>query len=282
MAMLLGFTVLMAAWDSGVGVLGAAALAVEALLGTAALAVVGRRGRRLVPWASGSLRGHLLWSTAVFLLGTAGAAAFGYLLMTPYGMAGTTTWQLLLLTGPPYAIAAALLVPRLTLRIGALAAAAVVGLAAALLAYADTAATEAAIAHPTPPPPLPLTRLTLVGDRPPGYDGPSLVLSNRTAFVTRYAEPTGEAIVLRINHAPKDGSRPYDAACDPSLSPSVTCADDGGGRTLVTDRKARTRELYVRHGAVDAVASLDTGASLPAARRLLTTLRPPTARERAA
>ncbi|MBZ4016449.1 hypothetical protein, partial [Streptomyces purpurogeneiscleroticus] len=133
-----------------------------------------------------------------------------------------------------------------------------------------------------PPPRLPLTRLTLIGDRPPGYDGPALVLSNTTAFVTRYAKPTGEAIVLRINHAPKDGSHPYDAACDPSLSPSVTCADDGAGRTLVTDRRARTRELYVRHGAVDAVASLGTGASLPAARHLLTTLRPPTDHERAA
>ncbi|MBZ4018617.1 hypothetical protein CCS38_23340, partial [Streptomyces purpurogeneiscleroticus] len=150
-AMLLGGTLLVAAWNSGLGVLGVAALAVEALLGTAALAVVGRRGRRLLPWASGSPRGHLLWAAAVLLLGTAGAAAVLYLLMTPYGMAGTTTWQLLLLTGPPYAIAAALLVPRLALRIAALAAAALVGLTAALLSYADTTATEAALAHPAPP-----------------------------------------------------------------------------------------------------------------------------------
>jgi hypothetical protein len=113
----LGVGLLMAGWGGGMGA-AATALAFGVPLTVLLLATAGLPARTVVPMCD-SARGRLGWAALVFVLGTlgvlAGVAAYGG--EVDLGSAGTR----IALTGVPYAVAAAFLVPDRRLRLGAMA-----------------------------------------------------------------------------------------------------------------------------------------------------------------
>jgi hypothetical protein len=113
----LGFGLVMVGWGGGMGA-AATALVFGVPLTVLLLATAGLPARTVVPMCD-SARGRLGWAVLVFVLGTlgvlAGVAAYGG--EVDLGSAGTR----IALTGVPYAVAAAFLVPDRRLRLGAMA-----------------------------------------------------------------------------------------------------------------------------------------------------------------
>ncbi|MET9292155.1 hypothetical protein [Streptomyces sp. NPDC003077] len=226
------------------------------------LAMLGRANRELVPLPRGR-RGHHQWAAAVTLLGTAGAIAVQAAALRRIGL----IFVLFPLTALPYALTAALFLPGRAPRSTSVALSAALALALGVLPrFADE--------EPPAPAPAPKPHpLALVGRPPHGYQ-PTPGLTNDTVFTTHYRSATAPDITLRVNRVPADRTRPYESICAHRPQTTATCTDDGAGRTLVTDRKAGTHELYLRRADLDVVASFRTTTDPAAARSILTTLRP--------
>ncbi|NYI04706.1 hypothetical protein [Allostreptomyces psammosilenae] len=265
--------VLVALFTGGVRA-GAVVLAVGGLLAVLLLVPFGRAARSFVPLAR-STRGLWGWAAGVYALGTVGAFATVVVNRQVGGLdSGLTLYPL---GGLCYALAAAWFLPGLRARIAAL------GATAALAVGGGYALWEAAR-----PPTLDewiaandVDRAMLrVGDPPPGYTLHVLGASV-DGFGADYSRPGTDGFHLGVARPGQDTRRVDARGCPVPFGDPVHCSDDGGGRQLVTYQGDYPRqELRLRvDGLVHTVTLPGTGADLPAARHVLSTLRPATEAE---
>ncbi|CAL9376019.1 hypothetical protein SUDANB58_00954 [Streptomyces sp. enrichment culture] len=263
----------------------AGVLAVMVLPAAAALAPLGAAARAVVPLARRP-RGRWAWAAGVHALGTTGASG---VVMVWFGIGRPAAWPLFLLAGGGcYALAAAMFLPGARVRATAL------GTAVALAAVGAYAARDAAR-----PPTLDawLTAndvdraLLRVGDPPAGHT-PSVLGASEDGFGVDYVplrparERDGATALLHLGvaRAGHDTRRADARGCPVPYGEPVRCTDDGGGRLLVSyggDHERRELRLS-RDGLVYTVSFPGTRADLPAARHVLSTLRPATDAELAA
>ncbi|MFJ8696152.1 hypothetical protein [Streptomyces roseolilacinus] len=249
----------------------AVALAVMAPLGAAVFAGLGTAARPIVPLTRRP-RGLWVWAVGVHGLGTIGA--FGAAVAN-FRINGPGDGLLYYLTGGAcHALAAALFLPGLRVRLGALGAATVL---AAVGVYAVRDAAQ--------PPPLDewitangVDRALLrVGDPPPGYALRVLGASG-DGFGAGYERSRSAGLHLGVERAGHDTRRADARGCPVPFGESIRCTDDGGGRQLVTyEGDHERRELRLRRdGLVYTVAMEGSHPDLSAARYVLSTLRPAT------
>ncbi|MGD9485377.1 hypothetical protein WDH52_19370 [Streptomyces sp. TRM70308] len=265
------FSAVFAALFSGGAAPFVAAVVGVVLLAVAALAGLGRAVRTLVPLTRRA-RGAWAWAACVYTLGTAGAFAAAVVSLT------IDRWQSGVLFYPAggacYALAAALFLPGARVRLAALGAATAL---AAGGAYAAWAATQ--------PPTLSewlsangVDRAMLrVGEPPPGYTLHVLGASE-DGFGAEYERSPSARLHLGVRRAGYDTRRVDAHGCPVPFGEPIHCTDDGEGRQLVTYHGAYKRhELRLRHGGLVYTVTVDgPHADLPAARHLLSTLRPAT------
>ncbi|WP_189530656.1 hypothetical protein [Streptomyces roseolilacinus] len=248
----------------------AVALAVSAPLGAAVFAGLGTAARPVVPFIRRP-RGLWVWAVGVHVLGTVGAlgAAVAHFTINEPGDG------LLYLTGGAcYVLAAALFLPGLRVKLGALGAAAVLA-AGGVYAVRDAAQ----------PPPLDewitangVDRALLrVGDPPPGYALRVLGASG-DGFGADYERSRSAGLHLGVERAGHDTRRADARGCPVPFGEPIRCTDDGGGRQLVTyEGDHERRELRLRRdGLVYTVSMEGSHPDLSAARHVLSTLRPAT------
>ncbi|MFF8382418.1 hypothetical protein [Streptomyces kanasensis] len=239
----------------------------------ALLAVMGRTARVFVPLVRRP-RGPWRWAAVVYGLGTAGAAAAVAASLSTGGRGGPLV---LLAGGTCYALAAASLVPGARARAGTLG-------AAALLVAAGAYAVWDASRPPTLDTWLTAHRvdrdLLRLGDTPPGHASRVLGASG-DGFGVAYERPGSPGLHLAVARAGQDARRVDARGCPVPYGGVVRCADDAGGRLLVTYEDGDTRrELRLeREGLVYTVSFRGADAELSAARHVLSTLRPATAAE---
>ncbi|WP_158710998.1 hypothetical protein [Streptomyces albus] len=267
-------TAVLAMLFSGGAPLLTAVLAFVVLLAVAVLAVLGSAVRTMVPLMRG--RGGLwAWTASVYALGTAAASGVtvvsiqidrldGISLLYPAG-------------GACYAIAAALFLPGVRVKLGAAGAAAAL---AAGVAYAAWAAAQ--------PPTLGewisangVDRGMLrVGDPPPGYTLRG-VGASEDGFGAHYGGPHAEPLRLGVERAGHETRRVDARDCPVPRGDPIRCTDDGGGRQLrVYEGDHERWELRLRRDGLVYTVSGDGSPTDPsAARHILSTLRPATGTE---
>ncbi|MEU8998718.1 hypothetical protein AB0C95_28480 [Streptomyces caniferus] len=246
-------------------------LAVGPPLAVALLAGLGVSARPVVPLTRRA-RGLWGWATFVYALGTLGVLA-ATMLNRQVNSAGNV-FLLYPAGGICYALAAALLVPGTRTRLTAAA------LAVALAAGGSYVSWQA-----VQPPTLDewigangVDRALLrVGEPPAGY-----TLDARGAsaegFGAGYLRPGASELHLTVERIGRDTRRVDARGCPVPVGEVVHCADDGGGRQLVTyEGDYERRELRLRRsGLVHTVTVQGRPADLSAARHILSTLRPAT------
>ncbi|MFD8075085.1 hypothetical protein ACFV3E_20850 [Streptomyces sp. NPDC059718] len=256
----------------------AVVLACGAALAAALLAGLGRAARSVVPLTRRAA-GLWAWTAGVYASGTAGAFAVAVVLHQVDHLAD---WGVLFTAGGTcHALAAAFLLPGARARLTALAAAAVLAVGGAYAAW-DAAR----------PPTLDAwlsangvdRALLRVGDPPPGY---TLHVGGASAdgFGARYESTGSPALGIHVERAGHDTRRVDARGCPVPFGQEIHCRDDGGGRLLIVHGGDHpTRELRLpRDGLVHTVSLDGCGeAGLPAARLVLSTLRPATRAELAA
>ncbi|MEU1619335.1 hypothetical protein ABZ479_18825 [Streptomyces sp. NPDC005722] len=272
------FQVVLVALFLGRPVVLAAALACTTVLAVALLAALGRAARSVVPLTRRTA-GLAVWTAGVHAFGTAGA----FTVVVVLHHVGELGYQVLLPAGGTcHALAAAFFLPGARARLTAL------GAAVVLAAGGAYAAWDAA-RPPTLDAWLSANRvdhaLLRVGDAPPGY---VLRVGGASAdgFGARYESAADEggsaALRLRVERAGYDTRRVDARGCPVPFGQEIQCRDDGGGRLLVLyGGDHPTRELRLPHdGLVVTVYLQGSGeAGLPAARHVLSTLRPATRAE---
>ncbi|MFE9171455.1 hypothetical protein ACFYNZ_18355 [Streptomyces kebangsaanensis] len=265
------YAVLLALFTESAAVV-ALTLALVISLAAAVFAVLGATARPIVPLTR-QKRGLRGWVSGVYGLGTAGALGTVMLDLQADHRLLTDTRLLCLAGGIWYAVAAAFFLPGARARPAALGAATVL---AAGAAYAAWAAVQ--------PPTLDAwitangvdRALLRVGDPPPGYTLGS-VGASEDGFGAAYERPGSEGLDLGVARAGHDTRRADARGCPVPFGDPILCTDDGGGRLLVTYQgDYGYQELRLRRaGLVYTVTLRDPRATdLPAARHVLSTLRP--------
>ncbi|WP_112467468.1 hypothetical protein [Streptomyces triticisoli] len=250
----------------------AVVLALVISLAVAAFAGLGAMAHPIMP-VTRQARGLWRWASGVYGLGTAGALGTIVTDVQADHHLLENSSLLYLAGGIWYAVAAAFFLP------GARAKPAALGVATALVAGAAYAAWAAA-----QPPTLDewLTAngvdraLLRVGDPPPGYTLES-VGASEDGFGAAYERSGSAGLHLGVARAGHDTRRADSRGCPVPFGDPIHCTDDGGGRLLVTYQGGYERqELRLRRtGLVHTVTVQGTGATdLPAARHILSTLRP--------
>lgn len=243
------------------------------------LAGLGRAARTVVP-LTGRTVGLWGWTAGVYAFGTAGAFAVAVVL---HQVGDRANWLVLFPAGGTcHALAAAFALPAARARRTAVAAALV------LVAGGAYAAWDA-----TRPPTLDAwlsanrvdRALLRVGDAPPGY---TLRVGGASAdgFGAHYESTHAPGLDIHVERAGHDITRRVDArGCPVPFGREIHCGDDGGGRLLIAyggDHPTRALRLS-RDGLVCTVTLSGAGGDgLPAARHVLSTLRPATRAELAA
>ncbi|MTE22415.1 hypothetical protein F0L17_25595 [Streptomyces sp. TRM43335] len=243
-----------------------------ALLAVAVLAWLGTAVRAIVPLTSRA-RGPWTWAVGVYALGTVGA--FGAAVVN-FKVNRLEDGLLFCSTGGAcYALAAALFLPDTRFRLGALG-------AAAVLVVGGTYAVRAA----TQPPTLDewitangVDRSMLrVGDPPPGYTL-RILGAGEEGFGAEYERShPARRLHLGVERAGHDPRRVDARGCPVPFGEPIHCADDGGGRQLLTYEGGHEhRELRLRRdGLVYTVTVEGHDTDLSAARHILATLGPAT------
>lgn len=239
------------------------AVAVFAGLGTTVRTMVPvmRRRRGLWAWAAGV---HVLGTCGVF-----GAAVVNYAIDRMVG----DLW-LYVVGGACYALAAALFLPGIRIRIGALA-------AASALAATGSYAAWAASRPPTVEEWITANRvdraLLRVGGPPPGYTLRVLGASE-DGFGAEYERAPSARLHLGVARTGHDTRRADAHGCPVPVGQPIRCEDDGGGRQSVRyEGDHEHQELRLRRdGLVYTVAMEGIHTDLSAARHILSTLRPAT------
>ncbi|MFC7844891.1 hypothetical protein [Streptomyces sp. NPDC057382] len=261
----LGFALLAAAWGGGGGA-ASVVLVVGAPAAVGLLALAGVPARTVVPLCA-TARGRFGWATAVFLLGTSGVVAglAAYRADVDLGGAGGRV----VLTGVPYAVAAALFVPGRWARLGA-----VTALAAAVAyggfagpAQARQRQHEAQIARYRE-----YAEVQYLGAAPPGMTVARIRVG--PAFGVEYRGVREDAFSL-ASLTVHSASAPR-ARCPEPPEKGLTCgADPGGGIRTVRRVPGGAAEITLtrRYRGAEAAVSSQTLAE-PGLRRLLDTLRP--------
>ncbi|MCK7624306.1 hypothetical protein MUU72_14545 [Streptomyces sp. RS10V-4] len=215
-------------------------------------------------------RGRWYWAAGVYAFGTAGTVGALVLGSGPEGL--SHSWLLAPWGGACYALAAAFFLPHRRTRLATTGAA--VALAAAL-GYGTWAAAQ--------PPTLDawLTAnsvdraLLRVGEPPAGY---TLRVggADEHTFGARYTHPGSPDLRLVVQHPGQDTRRADARGCPVPFGDPVACTDDGDGRQLITYEGAYpTQELRLRRAGLVHIVTLEGHhGDLPAARRILATLRP--------
>lgn len=249
-----------------------------AALASAFLATLGRAARTDAP-ATRRARGLWGWTAVVYLSGTAGALAAAVLLHYVGDGAG---WLVLLpVGGTCHALAAGFFLPGARARLATTAAAVV------LVAGGGYAAWDA-----TRPPTLDAwlsangvdRALLRVGDPPAGY---TLLVggASRDGFGAHYESPHAPALGLQVERAGHNTRRVDARGCPVPFGQEIHCRDDGGGRLLIAyGGNHPSRELRLARGGLVCTVTLRGAgeAQLPAARQVLSTLRPAARAELAA
>ncbi|GAA2411269.1 hypothetical protein GCM10010420_45190 [Streptomyces glaucosporus] len=250
-------------------------LVVTAVPGTALLVVLGAAFRPFPPSAR-DRRGRWLWAAGVHVFGTVCVIGAVAAALATRRQGGLEVDHLLFpFGGACHALAAAFSLPGARARTASLAAAAVLAGGWSYVVW-DANRTpslgEWIAANGVD------RALLRVGDPPPGYalDG---VGAGEDGFGASYARPGAAGLHLSVERAGHDTRRTDRRGCPVPLGETVRCADDGGGRLLVRygheDGLERWELVLRRDGLVHTVAG-DSSAGLPAARHVLSTLRPAT------
>lgn len=271
----IGFEAVLLALFSG-GVPAALVVAVcWAALAVALLAALGNAARRLIPM-TGRRGGVWRWAAGVFGAGTAGVLIAVAVRLHVDGL--RNGFVLCVSGGVCYTLAAALFLPGARTRIAAVAAAAVFATAGAytardagrlptLDAWINANGVDRALLR--------------VGDPPPGYTL-RVLGAGEDGFGADYEHPGTTAMHLGVERAGHDTRRVDARGCPVPFGETIRCTDDGGGRRLITYEGAyERRELRLSHGGLVCTVTLydhgpGPGSGLPAARRVLSTLRPAT------
>ncbi|GAA2449441.1 hypothetical protein [Streptomyces macrosporus] len=259
------------------GVVGVAlaALAVVAVVGTALLAAVGAAFRPFVPLVR-RRRGPWRWAAGVHALGTVctvGAVAVA-LAMRPRGGGPEIDDLLFPFGGACHALAAALFLPGPRVRTAALGAAVLLAAGWWYVAW-DAGRTptldEWIAANGVD------RALLRVGDPPPGHVLGG-VGASEDGFGAAYVRPGSAGLHLSVERVGHDTRRTDRRGCPVPYGETIRCEDDGGGRLLVVyEGDHEWWELRLRRdGLVHTVTVRDASAGLPAARHVLSTLRPAT------
>jgi hypothetical protein len=241
------------------------------ILAAAAFAGLGFAFRASVPLLHRA-RGVWAWAAGVYVLGTIGAFGAGLVNFT------ISRWEagdwLCPAGGACYALAAASFLPGIRVRLGALGAATVL---AAGGSYAAWAAAQ--------PPTLDewitangVDRALLkVGGPPPGYTL-KVVGASEVGFRVEYERPHSLPLHLDVERTEHNNPRTDARGCPVSLGVTVRCKDDGAGRRLLTyENGYEHQDLCLRRdGLVYTVTMEGFHGDLPAARHILSTLRPAT------
>lgn len=264
--------VLVALFAGGATLLTAAVVGVVMILAAAVFAGLGTAYRTTVPLLRRP-RGLRAWTAGVHGLGTIGAFGVvvvgfkinhldGGLWLYPAG-------------GACYALAAALFLPGLRVRLGALG-------AAAVLAAGGSYALRVAAQPPTLDEWITANgvdrALLQVGSPPPGYTLRVLGASE-DGFGADYERSRSSVRlhlgVLRNGH---DTRRADARGCPVPFGDPIRCEDDGGGRQLVTyEGGYEHQELRLRRDGLVYTVTMDgLHSDLSAARHILSTLRPAT------
>ncbi|MEU6548675.1 hypothetical protein ABZ915_00080 [Streptomyces sp. NPDC046915] len=268
----LGFELVVTAWGGGAGAaMPVLALGVPLMVGL--LATAGIPARTVVPLC-GSVRRRLGWAALVFVLGTlgvlAGLAAYGG--NVDLGSAGTRV----VLTGVPYAVAAAFFVPSRWVRLGAVAAlAAGVGYGgfigpAQAQQRRDTAEITRYRKHP---------ELLYLGATPPGMRVSRAVVG--PAYFSVEYHPVREGYELGYVGLVVRSPLTPTARCPEPVEKEATCTVDGHGDMRMIRRLPRgTRDITLTRHLHDAEVEV-TSQSLDenGLRHLLNTLHPLSDRE---
>ncbi|MFI8348329.1 hypothetical protein [Streptomyces sp. NPDC085596] len=217
-------------------------------------------------------RGLWAWTAGVYVLGTAGA--FGAAVVTFEIDHSESALQFYAAGGACYAIAAALFLPGARVKLGALGAAAAL---AAVGAYAVWAAAQAPTLGEWITANGVDRAMLRVGDPPPGY-ALRVLGASEDGFGVDYERPASPLLHLGVEREGHDTRRVDARGCPVPFGEPIRCTDDGAGRQLVTyEGGYEHQELRLRRDGLVCTVSMDgTHADLPAARRLLSTLRPAT------
>lgn len=264
--------VLVALFAGGLTPFTAVVVGVVVILAAAAFAGLGTAARTTVPLLRRP-RGLWAWTAGVYGLGTIGAFVAVVVDFKTNRLDGGI-W-LYVVGGTCYALAAALFLPSLRVRLGAL------GAAAALAAggpYAVWAAAQ--------PPTLDewitangVDRAMLqVGDAPPGY---TLRVggASEDGFGADYERPHSSVrLHLGVERTGHDTRRADARGCPVPFGNPIHCEDDGGGRQLVTyEGDYEHQELRLRRDGLVYTVTMDgLRTDLSPARHILSTLRPAT------
>ncbi|MDX3071571.1 hypothetical protein PV364_04125 [Streptomyces sp. MI02-7b] len=271
----IGFEAVLFGLFTGGAAAGVAAAACWAPFAVALLAAPGFAARRLSP-VTGRRGGVWAWSVGVFGAGTAGVLIAVAVRLHVDGL--RNGFVLCVSGGVCYALAAALLLPGARTRIAAVTAAAVFAAAGAWTAWdAGRLPTLDAWIRANG-----VDRgLLRVGDPPPGYTL-RVLGAGEDGFGADYERPGTTAMHLAVERAGHDTRRVDARGCPVPFGGTIRCTGDGGGRRLVTYEGAYERqELRLRRGGLVCTVTLygpgpRPGSGLPAARRVLSTLRPAT------
>ncbi|MGW7356325.1 hypothetical protein ACWGI0_06550 [Streptomyces sp. NPDC054802] len=246
-------------------------LALGAAVGLVALAGVASAARTIVPLAHRP-RGRRTWTASVYASGTVGAFVAAVVNFEIGHL--ENAFPLYAAGGCCYALAAALFLPGIRIRLGALAAAAVL-VGGGAYAYWDATKPltldEHLAAHDVD------RGLLRVGDPPSGYTLRALGAGEDT-FGAEYEHARSVRLHLGVERAGHDTRRDDARGCPVPFGDPIHCVDDGDGRQLLTyEGGYEHRELRLRRdGLVYTVTVKGRHADLSAARHVLSTLRPAT------
>ncbi|MFF8196309.1 hypothetical protein ACF05L_36840 [Streptomyces bobili] len=235
------------------------------------LAWLGSAARTLVPLLRRE-RGRWVWAAGVYTLGTVGA--FGAAVVR-FEIDHLENGLLLYLAGGTcYALAAAFFLPGLRIRTGALGAATVLtvgGMYAAWAAGQPPTLDEWITANGVD------RSLLRVGDPPPGY-ALNVMGASEDGFGADYEGQDSARVHLHVAPAGHDTRRVDARGCPVPFGDPIRCADDGGGRQLVTFAGSyEHQELRLRRDALVYTVTVEgSRTGLSAARHILSTLRPAT------
>ncbi|GAB3960090.1 hypothetical protein [Streptomyces sparsus] len=236
------------------------------------LACVGLGARPLVPFTRRT-RGLWRWAATVYGLGTIGSVG-ALTVVREVGSEGSGP-LLFAAGGLCHALAAALQLPGARTRWATLAVAAAV--AAGTAYVVRDAATPPTLAQWVSDNNVD-TALMRVGEPPPGYTL-DVTGAGSDGFGARYQRTGSAGLHLHVARVGHDTRRTDFRGCPVPLGEPVHCTDDGDGRLLVVhgDGGDTRRELRLRRGGlVHTVTFAGSAADLPAARHVLSTLRPAT------
>ncbi|GGX20340.1 hypothetical protein GCM10010341_47050 [Streptomyces noursei] len=218
------------------------------------------------------MRGRWVWAAGVYAFGT--VATVGAAALEP--SSGGLSHSLLLFPwgGACYALAAAFFLPSTRTRFATL------GVTVALAAGIGYDAWAAA-QPPTLDAWLTANRvdraLLRVGEPPTGYTLRINGAGEHT-FGAGYERPGAPDLQLAVEHPGQDTRRIDANGCPVPIGETIRCTDDGNGRQLITHKGPYDRqELRLSQaGLIHTVTLAGHPADLPAARRILATLRPAT------